>query len=217
MQLGRQRQAGFLLGPHDERVVLARDLDQEQQLVARQVQDDPALVLVEEALEQMKPALGGVAVDPTIFRPATFIEMSLQNLSRALLIGCVLVVMVLMALTASPSFAAAEFCWRDAEGRGVGTIPQSCEAGRDRIGLLFSSQCPANMQRFGFDCHSVCPPGMRDDGLFCRLAEYGRGAGYPWQFGDWLNLDGARARCNQDNPAGCEQYGAIIYPTCKPG
>ena len=51
---------------------------------------------VEEALQQMKPALSGVAVDPTIFRPATFIEMSLQNLSRALLFGCVLVVLVLM-------------------------------------------------------------------------------------------------------------------------
>ena len=37
---------------------------------------------VEAALEEMKPALAGVAVDPTIFRPATFIEMSLQNLSR---------------------------------------------------------------------------------------------------------------------------------------
>ena len=51
---------------------------------------------VEEALEQMKPALSGVTVDPTIFRPATFIEMSLHNLSRALLVGCVLVVLVIM-------------------------------------------------------------------------------------------------------------------------
>ena len=50
---------------------------------------------VEEALEAMRPALLGVKVDPTIFRPATFIEMSLHNLNRALLIGCVLVVLVL--------------------------------------------------------------------------------------------------------------------------
>ena len=46
---------------------------------------------VEAALEELQPALADVTVDPTIFRPATFIEMSLQNLSRALLIGCVLV------------------------------------------------------------------------------------------------------------------------------
>ena len=42
----------------------------------------------------------GVKVDPTIFRPATFIEMSLQNLSRALLVGCALVVLVLMVFLA---------------------------------------------------------------------------------------------------------------------
>jgi CzcA family heavy metal efflux pump len=50
---------------------------------------------VEKALDAMRPALPGVIIDPTIFRPATFIEMSLHNLNRALLIGCVLVVLVL--------------------------------------------------------------------------------------------------------------------------
>jgi len=55
---------------------------------------------VDAALESLKPALGDVAVDPTIFRPATFIEMSLSNLNRALIIGCVLVVLVLVAFLA---------------------------------------------------------------------------------------------------------------------
>jgi CzcA family heavy metal efflux pump len=50
---------------------------------------------VEDALTALKPALAGVEVDSTIFRPATFIEMSLANLNRALLVGCVLVVIVL--------------------------------------------------------------------------------------------------------------------------
>lgn len=50
---------------------------------------------IEEALVALQPALAGVDVDPSIFRPATFIEMSLHNLARALLIGAVLVVMVL--------------------------------------------------------------------------------------------------------------------------
>jgi CzcA family heavy metal efflux pump len=50
---------------------------------------------VEEALAALEPALAGVDVDSTIFRPATFIEMSLANLNRALLVGCVLVVIVL--------------------------------------------------------------------------------------------------------------------------
>jgi CzcA family heavy metal efflux pump len=55
---------------------------------------------VEAALEDLEPALAGVEVDPAIFRPATFIEMSLQNLSRALLVGCVLVVLVLLVFLA---------------------------------------------------------------------------------------------------------------------
>ena len=47
---------------------------------------------VEEALERMKPGLPGVEIDTTIFRPATFVEDSIANLSWALLLGCVLVV-----------------------------------------------------------------------------------------------------------------------------
>jgi hypothetical protein len=64
------------------------------------------------------------------------------------------------------------------------------------------------MKRVGFDCHSVCPAGMRDDGLFCRAAEYGRGAGYAiWN----------EAKCNRENKQGCEKNGALWYPKCKPG
>ena len=52
---------------------------------------------VEKALEALKPGLPDVDIDHTIFRPATFIEMSMANLSKAFLIGCVLVVIVLIA------------------------------------------------------------------------------------------------------------------------
>lgn len=52
---------------------------------------------VEEAMQQIAPALDGVEVDTAIFRPATFIEQSIDNLSLALLLGVVLVIMVLGA------------------------------------------------------------------------------------------------------------------------
>ncbi|MGN7252061.1 efflux RND transporter permease subunit [Arthrobacter sp. SAFR-014] len=52
---------------------------------------------VEAALQQMEPGLSGITVDTEIFRPATFIEESLNNLSRALMLGCILVVLVLGA------------------------------------------------------------------------------------------------------------------------
>ena len=51
---------------------------------------------VELALDALKPALVGMDVDPTIFRPATFIERSLDNLSEAMIIGCILVVVILV-------------------------------------------------------------------------------------------------------------------------
>ena len=52
---------------------------------------------VEAALDAMKPGLPDVEIDTRIFRPATYIEDSIKNLSHALLIGCVLVVFVMIA------------------------------------------------------------------------------------------------------------------------
>ena len=52
---------------------------------------------VEAALEALRPGLKDVEVDPTIFRPATFIEVALRNLRTALFIGCLLVITVLVA------------------------------------------------------------------------------------------------------------------------
>jgi CzcA family heavy metal efflux pump len=51
---------------------------------------------VEEALAQLEPGLEGIAVDAAIFRPATFIEDAIGNLSNALLLGCLLVVAILV-------------------------------------------------------------------------------------------------------------------------
>jgi CzcA family heavy metal efflux pump len=50
---------------------------------------------VEAALEELRPGLADVHIDSSIFRPATFIEISLANLQRALWIGCLLVIGVL--------------------------------------------------------------------------------------------------------------------------
>lgn len=50
---------------------------------------------VEAAMHELAPALSGVNVDTTIFRPATFIQRALENLTHSLLIGCLLVIVVL--------------------------------------------------------------------------------------------------------------------------
>ncbi len=52
---------------------------------------------VEKVVEALKPGLKDVEMDTTIFRPATFIEMSLANLRKALFWGCLLVVAILIA------------------------------------------------------------------------------------------------------------------------
>lgn len=51
---------------------------------------------VEQALKELEPGLTGIEIDSSIFRPATFIERSIDNLSHALLIGCGLVVVILV-------------------------------------------------------------------------------------------------------------------------
>ncbi len=112
-----------------------------------------------------------------------------------------------------------EFCWKDSYGRGVGIVPSSCPAGRDRIGLLCYTSCPANMKRIGFDCHSVCPSGMRDDGLFCRSSEYAR-TPYAASPADLFGPSN-RERCEKANGS-CEKAvgdaaGAIFYAKCKAG
>jgi CzcA family heavy metal efflux pump len=77
------------------------------------VKDAPALMLVvekfpwanthavtqgvEKALAALRPGLTGLEMDSSLFRPATFLELAAGNLSRALLIGGVLVLVALVA------------------------------------------------------------------------------------------------------------------------
>ena len=52
---------------------------------------------VEKVLADLRPGLPGVDIDSTIFRPATFIEMSVHNLVVSIIIGSILVLLVLGA------------------------------------------------------------------------------------------------------------------------
>ncbi|MGH2795433.1 MAG: efflux RND transporter permease subunit, partial [Actinomycetota bacterium] len=73
---------------------------------------------VEEALEEMKPGLPGIDIDAQIFRPATFVEEAINNLSKSLLLGVLLMIIVLGAFL---------FEWRAALISSV-TIPLSLVA-----------------------------------------------------------------------------------------
>ena len=52
---------------------------------------------VDAALDEMRPGLPGIQIDSTIFRPATFIQTAIDDLTRSLLISCLLVMLVLAA------------------------------------------------------------------------------------------------------------------------
>jgi CzcA family heavy metal efflux pump len=52
---------------------------------------------VEAAMDDMKPGMPGIEVHDGLFRPATFVEMALDNLMEALLLGILLVVLILAA------------------------------------------------------------------------------------------------------------------------
>src|SRR5204863_10136006 len=52
---------------------------------------------VEAAMNRLKQGLPDVGIDTKIFRPAEYISASIDNLSRALILGCILVVAVVFA------------------------------------------------------------------------------------------------------------------------
>ncbi|HEY1367618.1 MAG TPA: efflux RND transporter permease subunit, partial [Gaiellaceae bacterium] len=52
---------------------------------------------IDRALDDMRPGLPGIHIDNHIFRPAEFIDISISNLTDALLLGTLLVVCVLVA------------------------------------------------------------------------------------------------------------------------
>ncbi len=52
---------------------------------------------IEAALDEMRPGLSNIEINADIFRPATFIELSINNLTIALVIGAILVMLVLGA------------------------------------------------------------------------------------------------------------------------
>jgi CzcA family heavy metal efflux pump len=70
---------------------------------------------VEAALEDLRPGLPGIEIDTTIFRPATFVEDAIHNLSSSLLLGVLLMVIVLFVFL---------YDWRTALISAV-TIPLS--------------------------------------------------------------------------------------------
>jgi len=65
---------------------------------------------VEQALAALRHGLAGMDIDPTLFRPATFLELAVRNLSSRLLVSGLLLIVLLLA------------CFLDWRSALVGTI-----------------------------------------------------------------------------------------------
>jgi hypothetical protein len=101
-------------------------------------------------------------------------------------------------------------CLKGSSGRGVGTplIP-TCNDGEELYGALCYPKCHDGFESVGCCLcrRKGCPPEFTDDGVAtCIKPEpYGRGAGYPWEFGDDFNKNEMFKRCEADHGAGnCE-------------
>ena len=111
-------------------------------------------------------------------------------------------------------------CLKHSSGRGVGKpLSVICQDDEEQNGDLCYPKCRDGYESFGCCvCHQQCPSDFTDDGAAtCIKPEpYGRGAGYPWKFGDGFNSDGMFRRCEADHGAGnCEEDGLIVYPKCR--
>lgn len=109
-----------------------------------------------------------------------------------------------------------DICWKSTTTRGVGTIPTECP-GKDKDAGLCYDKCPAGMYGVGPVCWQECPAGYTNTGGHCsKPAPYGRGAGYPWQFGDALNDSGMFERCEKDSgKGGCERTASSSIPSAR--
>jgi CzcA family heavy metal efflux pump len=87
---------------------------------------------VEQALDDLKPGLGGMSPDTSVFRPATFIQSAIDNLTLALAIAGVFVALIIAAFL---------FQWRTVLISSI-TIPLSFVAAAlvlDQFGETFNA------------------------------------------------------------------------------
>lgn len=112
---------------------------------------------------------------------------------------------------------------KENEEYDAGLCYPKCNAGYNGSGHICWENCPSDTVSTGVFCSKGgdvyakepktpikenCPSGMRDDGTSCWKDTYGRSGGYAY----W-----DRDKCSDDNPQGCEWYGALYYPKCKVG
>jgi Cu/Ag efflux pump CusA len=139
---------------------------------------------VEKTVEQLRPGLKGLELDTTIFRPATFIEMSLSNLRKALIWGCILVAMILVLFlfewrTALISLTAISLSlMTEQEGQSFGR-EMILRGAEERLVPILMTACATAL--------ALLPSSLAGPGRVTRSS-------IPWQWSSWADF--SRPQCS---------------------
>jgi hypothetical protein len=93
-------------------------------------------------------------------------------LKRWILTACAPVLALALMLTLLPTTASAqtpEFCWKDSYGRGVGTIPPSCNSDRVKQTGMCYTPCRDGYEGTVTMCLRSCPSGYSNWGMTCHI------------------------------------------------
>lgn len=83
------------------------------------------------------------------------------------------------------------YCYKQSYGRGVGTIPTTCPAGKQNQAGLCYNACNAGYGAAGPVCWQNCPSGYTDTGALCHYSAKS------------LTANLQRTGCHVDSPFGC--------------
>jgi len=88
---------------------------------------------------------------------------------RLMLTACAPLLALVIALLPLTASAAPEFCWKSSYGRGVGTIPPSCNSDRVKHAGMCYTPCKDGFEGKVTMCLRVCPSGYANWGLTCHI------------------------------------------------
>ena len=99
-------------------------------------------------------------------------------------------------------------CYKKCINRGLGTLPNTCQAGYEHDGgLLCNAECKDGYEPFGLVCEQLCPSGFAELGTECLKPSKPRPTGKYWWGGRYLKS------CS----SGWDEFGVACLKDCPSG
>ena len=114
-----------------------------------------------------------------------------------------------------PNQQAPHFVGNGRQGRGVGTVPGTCDAATQvKSGLLCYEKPKAGYTMVAGVAWQQCPADFKDTGDTFVEARFLRPCEYANTWADW-NKDKCEAQAKSQGKEGCDKSGAFWYHKCK--